>query len=225
MVYKDSGLPKLQHFRAQMAVVMLPQYTRGTPDDKSVMILAAGCALFSVAVCFVSMLMGSIAAAVFTFVVLFISLLKGLMFLSNLVLRVENMELKEQLISRWERELQYEKKKSRAQEEMIKMRDDELKQLYATVENLTESVCFLSKQLKDIRDMVVCPIAYGVPLDPVITSTGIMYSHGCFEAYKKRMGKETCPMTCLPVKYVCKALVIKEICEKIIKLMNNGEIE
>jgi hypothetical protein len=258
-----------------MAVVTLPQYTSGIPDDKSVVILATGCALFSVAVCFVSMLMGSIAAAVFTFVVLFITLLKVLMCLSNLALRVEDMELKEPLISKWERELQDEKKKSIKLEETIKVRDDELKecdatvakltewvhvlgkdlgqrdatvkeltdaivekqkewvhflgkelgQRDATVKKLTDSVRFLGKQLEDIRDMVVCPIARNVPRDPVITSTGIMYSHDSFEAYKERMGRETCPMTSLPVTCVYKVPALKQICEKIIELMKNGENE
>jgi uncharacterized coiled-coil protein SlyX len=208
-----------------MAVVMLPRYIRGIPDDTSIMILAAGCALFSVVVCIVSMLFGSIAAAVVTFIAVFSSVLYGLMYLSSLALRVENMELREQLLAKWEHRLQYEKERSGNQEATIKVRDDELKERDATVKKLTESIRFLDKQLQDIHDMVLCPIALAVPHDPVITSTGIMYSRGCFQRYNKKMGKVTCPLTFLPVKYVYEVRVIWQICQKFIELTKDGEKE
>jgi hypothetical protein len=76
-----------------------------------------------------------------------------------------------------------------------------------------ESACITV--LGEIIRCLVCPIAFEVPVDPVISSTGIMYSREHLNKHFQYSKSQICPLTNRNILWQVKALVISEICKKL----------
>jgi hypothetical protein len=79
-----------------------------------------------------------------------------------------------------------------------------------------ESVC--TKAVEDIIMALTCPIAFEVPKDPVVSSSGVVYSHSCLLRHFTHTGSRTCPLANTRINRCIKALPVTEICNKLREL-------
>ena len=79
-----------------------------------------------------------------------------------------------------------------------------------------ESVC--TKTMEHIIMALTCPIAFEVPKDPVVTSSGVVYAYSCLQRHFAHTGSQKCPLTNTPIAWCMKALPITEICNKLREL-------
>ena len=69
--------------------------------------------------------------------------------------------------------------------------------------------------LDQLGDIVKCPILLDTPDDPVLTSTGMLYSMETLQQWFREKDSTLCPMTRAPIRWCVRVFAIKQICDKI----------
>ena len=70
-----------------------------------------------------------------------------------------------------------------------------------------------AKLLIDIVGWLQCPITHEVPDDPVITSTGILYSSAYLNEHFRTSDSKDCPFTRQPIRWAAKVYGVVKICK------------
>ena len=81
--------------------------------------------------------------------------------------------------------------------------------------NVTKDDSVCTKVMGEIVMALTCPIALDLPEDPVVSSTGIVYSSALLKRHFNHTRSQTCPITNTPMAWYAKALPVTEICEKL----------
>ena len=132
----------------QFAVIGIPE------EETCLKVIALVSTLSAIAVCLVGALFGHAAATLFTFVALFLAGIYLVRLLYGLAVRIE--ELTHKVNDLKNREWRHEEEKKRQRKLKFE----------------TAAAMILDR----LGDIFTCPILFDTPDDPVLTSTGMLYS-------------------------------------------------
>ena len=114
-------------------------------------------------------------------------------------------------------------KKQATEKKVSESKADKLDEYSEVIKKLKESVCHYKNFLSDISDIFICPISLGIPSDPIVSSTGIIYSQESIGTFKTLFLGVVCPVTNRVIMHFYKSLAVKQACEKLIEFENAKE--
>jgi len=194
----------------------------GNPDYKSIAFVLVISGIFAMIIYTVSQLSGSSAlTAMVAFTIPFSAGMWMLVIMRGLLQRIEQLDCREKTVAYQKRYLAHAtsrvlKEQANIYEQMETKRfhqwiEASLRMKYKVAGD--ESTC--TTLLGEIIRCLVCPIAFEVPVDPVISSTGIVYSRKHLNKHFQYSKSQICPLTNRNILWQVKALAISEICKKL----------
>ena len=170
-----------------LAVIRVPE------EETCLKVIALVSTLSAIAVCLVGVLFGHAAATLFTFVALFLAGIYLVRLLYGLAVRIE--ELTHKVNDLKNREWRHEEEKKRQRKLKFE----------------TAAAMILDR----FGDIFTCPILFDTPDDPVLTSTGMLYSMEKLQKCFRTQNSTLCPMTHAPIIWYVHVFAIKQICDQI----------
>jgi hypothetical protein len=171
----------------QFAVIGIPE------EETCLKFIALVSSLSAIAVCLVGALFGHAAVTLFTFVALFLAGIYLVRLIYGLSVQID--ELTRKVHNLMNREWRHEEEKKR---------NRRLKFVTAT-----------AMILDQFGDIFKCPILFDTPDDPVLTSTGMLYSKEKLREWFLTQNSTLCPMTKAPIKWYVHVFAIKQVCDLI----------
>lgn len=68
---------------------------------------------------------------------------------------------------------------------------------------------------KHLADLVMCPLSFEIPPDPVVTNTGLIFSKRWLYRYFKQFNTRICPLTKAPIHWWAGSFPIRELCAEL----------
>ena len=191
----------------------------GFPNDENFIYLAKLCGIFAILIFFVSTLFGSsILTALVVFITSFSAGAWLILALRNLVYHVNDLEYREMVVKEKEEKL---KRERLYLDETIQVR---LKHAQMQVQyTFVGEESTHTKLLSEFIPILTCPIMLEVPNDPVMTSTGQIYSSKALARNHAVTQKNACPLTRQQIKWTHAAVPITQLCQKVNKYIEGLE--
>jgi hypothetical protein len=141
--------------------------------------------------------LGSLAAAIATFITLCWAGANVLMFVECQHVRLQTIEFRERQI--------------KAVMQLIQQRNTQLHYLI----NLCDTVI---TEINRLNSIMTCPISLAIPSDPVVASSGIMFSEKMIRSHFNVSKAMKCPMTFKHIDWTGESIPLKQTCELLLNL-------